>query len=287
MSDVHETSLALPRPWVGCTQEGAALAQALGAAKAPLLICDYDGTLAPFQDDKMQAVPYPGVAQRLAAIAAGPTKVAFVSGRPVRELLTLLPLASHLELWGMHGREHRAMDGRITLLEPSRPQREALDCAEHGLVQAGLQGATERKIASVALHWRVFADDPGRVAELQERARTIFLTYAGEHSLALLPFDGGLELRATDQTKGHAVAALLDGATPKASAFLGDDTTDEDGFEVIRAQDGLALLVREPVRPSHAPYSLCPPGELLQFLDHWEGAVVAPAARISHPVPVH
>lgn len=282
---MHEPSLALPRPWVGCIQECTKLEHVLGRAEAPLLICDYDGTLAPFQHEKMQAVPYPGVTERLAAIAAGPTKVALVSGRPVRELLTLLPLASDLELWGMHGREHRALDGRITLLEPSIPQREALDRAEHELKEAGLGDTTERKIASVALHWRVFAGDRGRVAELQEQSHAIFSTFAGEHSLALLPFDGGLELRATDQTKGHAIAALLDGATPAASAFLGDDTTDEDGFEVIRAQGGLALLVREPARPSRALYSLCPPGELLHFFDQWQGAI-APARRPAQP-PVH
>ncbi len=287
MRDVHESSLALPRPWVGCTQESDALDQALRAAKAPLLICDYDGTLAPFQDDKMQAVPYPGVAERLAAIAAGPTKLAFVSGRPVRELRLLLPLANHLELWGMHGREHRARDGRITLLEPSGPQREALNCAEQELVKAGLRDAIERKVASVALHWRVFAGHPGTVAELQERAHAIFSTYAGEHSLALLPFDGGLELRATDQTKGHAVAALLNGATSAAAAFLGDDTTDEDGFEVMRAQGGLALLVREPVRPSRAPFSLCPPDELLRFFDQWHSAIAAARSPAQPPVPVH
>ncbi len=242
-------------------------------SKAPLLICDYDGTLAPFHRDKMKALAYPGVAERLAAIADGPTKLAFVSGRPVRELLTLLPLASSVELWGMHGREHRTPDGRITLFEPTGAQREALDCAERELSEAGLGAVTERKIASVALHWRSFEGDLNRLDEVEALGRKVFTPYAGHHSLGLLLFDGGLELRATDQTKGHAVAALLARSTPEASAFLGDDTTDEDAFAAMNAQGGLAWLVREPARPSQAPFSLSPPEELLHFFDFWHGAV--------------
>lgn len=273
MSDAEEPRLASPKPWVGCPGERAAFQQALSTAETPLLICDYDGTLAPFQHDKMQALPYPGVAERLAAIAAGPTRLAFVSGRPVRELLTLLPLARSLELWGMHGREHRTLDGRITLIEPSGPQREALNHAEQELSALGFHGLTERKIASVALHWRTLENDPNRLEEVRKQAQTAFSACVRDNSLALLPFDGGLELRATDQNKGHAVTALLAQATPQASAFLGDDTTDEDGFAAIRAQGGLALLVREPARPSHAPLSLCPPSELLAFFDFWQEAV--------------
>ena len=132
----------------------------------------------------------------------------------------------------------------------------------------------ERKIGSVALHWRTLADKQDTLAlrEAQAAARAAFAPHAGRNSLALLPFDGGLELRAENHTKAHAVRALLIGADPGAAAFLGDDTTDEDAFQAIREQAGLALLVRREPRPSHAEWALEPPGELLAFLDDWQAA---------------
>lgn len=272
-------SHAMPRRWSACREERTEFELALRAAKSPLLICDYDGTLAPFQQDKMQAYPYPGIAERLREIAAGPTRVAFVSGRPVEELMILLPLARELEVWGMHGREHRSPDGGSRLIEPTEAQREALDHAQEKLENAGFRQWTERKIGSVALHWRTIEGPdapPAHLEEVQRVAEQTFTAYAGKNALDLLPFDGGLELRATDHTKEHAVLALLAGTDTRAAAFLGDDTTDEDGFRAMRAHGGLPVLVREPPRPSFATVSLTPPLELLAFLDDWKQAVTRP-----------
>ncbi len=269
--------LAIPPPW----STGAAARQnfldRLRQPAEPLLICDYDGTLAPFQVDKMQAHPYPGVAERLERIAAGPTRLAFVSGRPVGELLQLLPLAARTEVWGMHGREHRTPEGNYSRIEPTTVQRDALDRAEAELARQGLESLVERKAGSVALHWRTIdaAKDPVRFEQVRRLATAAFAPHAGRETLALLPFDGGLELRAEDRTKAHATEDLLASGSARAAAFLGDDLTDEDAFRVIRARGGLALLVRETPRLSYAEFQLRPPGELLAFLDSWLGAVAA------------
>ncbi len=68
--------------------------------------------------------------------------------------------------------------------------------------------------------------------------------------LHLLPFDGGLELRSTNRTKGTAVAQIL-AQEPAAlpAAYLGDDLTDEDAFAAIGSQ-GYSILVRSEVRES-------------------------------------
>ncbi len=246
-----------------------------------MLICDYDGTLAPFHEDKMQAVPYSGVTEKLQQIAAGRTKLAFISGRPVQELIALLPLAAKAEVWGMHGREHRTPDvsadtkGEYTLLKPTAAQRVALNDAQAALEAQGLGGMLERKAGSVAVHWRTLTgkNQADRLKEVEAVAKKSFAPHAGKHSLAILHFDGGLELRAEDQTKAHAAEALLRAADARSAAFLGDDTTDEDAFQVLRRQSGLALLVREPPRPSHAAFTIQPPGELLSFLEDWLKAV--------------
>ncbi len=246
-----------------------------GAGRSrPTLICDYDGTLAPFRENKMDAVPYPGIAERLRSIAAGPTRLAFVSGRPSAELITLLPLAGELEIWGMHGWEHRLPDGQVQLLKPTSGQRAALDEAQQLLEKDGLAALLERKAGSLAVHWRALeaSADTARLREAQRLADVTFAGYAGKDSFALLPFDGGLELRTTDHTKGHAAEALLAGADARAAAFLGDDMTDEDAFQVLRRHGGLTLLVRELPRASNAHFSLHPPAGLLAFLDAWLAA---------------
>ncbi len=274
----------IPAAWKGDAGPEEAFFERLAQAATPVLICDYDGTLAPFTADKMQAFPYPGVAERLEGIAEGRTRLAFVSGRPVEELMRLLPLAARCESWGMHGREHRSADGKIDRLEPSSAQRSALDCAGEAMAGAGFGSLVERKIASVAVHWRGLEEPGGEGKQLeavQALARRTFAPYAGRDSLSVLPFDGGLELRADDHTKGHATEAILDAAgwgNACAAAFLGDDTTDEDAFRVMRSRGGVGLLVRHPPRASCAHFSLRPPEALLAFLDSWVNSIGGGAA---------
>lgn len=267
-----------PAPWASAAREREQFFTVVGRARRPLLICDYDGTLAPFQADKMQAHPYEGVVDRLARLTESGTALAFVSGRPVGELLQLLPLANGTEIWGMHGREHQSSHGKRTLLEPGPEQRAALDAAEAALLDRGWsRSLVERKVGSLAMHWRTLPSD-GKSGQQQTQktarmeAEKVFAAYAGRHAMAVLPFDGGLELRTEDRTKAHAVEALLASPDPGAAAFLGDDLTDEDGFRAMRAWRGLALLVRAEPRVSDAHFFLRPPAELLSFLDAWLGA---------------
>ncbi len=263
----HVEQQAIPRPWFADLQAQAGFLAAFQDSEAALLICDYDGTLAPFHDDRMQARPFPGVEERLEAIAKGRADLAFVSGRPVHELIHLLPMAERVEVWGMHGREHRTAEGRMRTLEPSAAQRAALDEVQAELQTQAPDLIMERKVGSVVLHWRGLLG--ARLTAAKALAEQVFSPHAGRNALGLLPFDGGMELRTEDHTKGHAVEALLAGADARATVFLGDDTTDEDAFRVVRAHGGLGLLVRSELRPSHAQFSLHPPAELLSFLDQF------------------
>ncbi len=277
MTDNPESKQALPQSlpqsWINARDEQKRLWTALQEASRSLLICDYDGTLAPFKADKMTALPFPGVGERLEKIAALPrAKLALVSGRPIAELITLYPLAARLELYGSHGGEHRSANGVYRRSEASEPVRQALDAAASELDRLGYGGALERKSASLAVHWRNLssADQAG----LAQAARGVFAQHtkdnAGEDGLSVLPFESGMELRANDHTKAHAVEALLasECGEQAVAAYLGDDTTDEDAFRALGAR-GLSMLVREEPRPSLAGYWLRPPAQLIGFLDDW------------------
>src|SRR5271155_630625 len=94
-----------PPLWVEAT-EAAGLWKRLRSASRSLLMLDYDGTLAPFKEDRSQAFPYPGVEDRLAVLSGlAQVHVVLVSGRPARELSALLRPQTKIDIWGSHGRE--------------------------------------------------------------------------------------------------------------------------------------------------------------------------------------
>src|SRR5579871_52455 len=83
------------------------------AAAHPLLLLDYDGTLAPFRVNRFEAVPWPGVREILNQIRArSETRVVVVTGRPATEIAPLLALDQPVEVWGLHGFERLHPDGR-------------------------------------------------------------------------------------------------------------------------------------------------------------------------------
>lgn len=240
-------------------------------AKAParLLLLDYDGTLAPFRVKPEEARPYPEVLPVLREIMRGrATRVVIVSGRPAGELPPLLQLDERPEIWGSHGWERLAPDGATEVQQPNDDERRALEAAERAAAAAVACGARmERKLASLALHWRGL---PGEAAQAcRDAATRAWSGLSAAGPLALLDFDGGLELRAPGCNKQHAVKAVL-AATPAdaAIAYLGDDVTDEDAFRGVRTR-GLSVLVRNEFRPTAADLWLRPPGELVAFLEHW------------------
>jgi trehalose-phosphatase len=271
-----------PPLWTN-SAEAAVLAQPLRSTPRSLLMLDYDGTLAPFHVDRFAAVLYPGVADRLATLSGlSRVRLVLISGRPARELRGLLPASTRVEIWGSHGWEQLKKDGSYRLFPLDPVQRAALEQVARDMTALGFSEALEVKPSSLAIHWRSVA------AATQEQIRSsiesVFNRIAQPGGLRLLPFDGGLELRSTDRTKGTAVEQIL-AQEPAAVpvAYLGDDLTDEDAFAAL-GDRGFSILVRTEVRASCARFWLRPPKELLGFLDEWIAASQNPAPEADTPV---
>lgn len=241
----------------------------IARASERVLMLDYDGTLAPFHVDPAQAVPYPEVEAVLEDIAkAGGTRIVIVSGRPADEVPPLLSLSWQPEIWGSHGWERLLPEGKRFVTEPAPESARALEAGVGAIADLLQDGARlERKLASVALHWRGL---PARVgAELKRRAEGAWGPMVTEGVVELLPFDGGLELRAVGCNKQSAVKAVLSESAPdSAVAYLGDDMTDEDAFRALKLR-GVGVLVRTEFRETEADVWLKPPEELVAFLRHW------------------
>lgn len=243
-------------------------------ASERVLLLDYDGTLAPFHIDPRLALPYPRACAVLRDVIAVPgTRVVIVSGRRMEDLRAPLALIPHTEVWASHGWERatgRVVSRRIPAVDAREALRRAALLAEP-LTRHGAR--IERKVASVAVHWRGL--NPPSAARVKAGLETCW-KHATQDELALLPFECGLEIRALGRSKADAVReALVDCKPGAACAYLGDDNTDEDAFRAIRPL-GLPVLVRETHRRTEADLWLSHPRELTAFLERWR-----PAARAS------
>jgi len=242
--------------------------KSVGESDQPVLLSDYDGTLAPFVVNRNQAVFYPGVGERLQKITNDTrTRLVVVTGRSVRDLIPLLSLEPLPEIWGCHGAERHFPDGRHHEIAIPEASRKMLEAASKWAESEGLLSRTELKPHSLAFHWRgLNTAHAGQIAAKIVGRWKPELDQAG---LTLLEFDGGLELKTADVNKGLAVRRIIDeleSSTPVA--YLGDDRTDEEAMSVMTVNQ-LKVLVREELRQTRADLHLVPPGELLAFLDQW------------------
>lgn len=262
-----ERSMTIPARWEDAPAREK-FWQGLRTAKRWLLLLDYDGTLAPFHLDRMQALPYAGVVERLEPILALPHgRVVLISGRQIEELRQLLRLREPVEMWGSHGREHLLHDGQYRLMDLTPEERRVVDAVTQGMTELGLREQLELKPTAVAVHWRGLPEAEQK--SLREAAERLYADATPPETLELMPFESGVEIRSRSRTKGQVVAEILaeePGEIP--AAFLGDDWTDEDGFAELKGR-GLGILVRPELRESCAEYHLTPPEELLRFLEEW------------------
>jgi trehalose 6-phosphate phosphatase len=248
----------------------AAFLDRLAKAASRALLLDYDGTLAPFTPERDRAFPYPEIPELVSKIMRAGTRVVLISGRAASEVLYLSGIHPHPEIWGSHGVERLFPDGSYQVDAPSPEHQSALQSTVQSLRGFGLASQTETKPGGIAVHWRGLSAEQRSTVEA--KVKRLFASEAGDHGLRVLPFDGGLELRAKGKNKGDAVSAILaEAGSEVAAAYLGDDQTDENAFRAIKGR-GIAILVRPDPRPTLADMWLRPPDELGRFLRDWLAA---------------
>lgn len=248
------------------------------ADRKPLLLLDYDGTLAPFRVDRSKAKPYTGVREALARIQQkGRTRLVVITGRPAKEICPLLRgtppvLQENVEVWGLHGAERLRIDGHRELEEAPPATQRRLDELREYLRHNNLGGEFEDKPNAAVMHWR--GASPRTAKFIETRTRELFEPLAKLEGLTLLQFEGGLELR-VGRDKGGAVSAVIAEEPPGTPvAYVGDDITDEAAFKAVNGVDGphLSVLMRPEPRETSANLWLRPPSGLRAFLKRWNKA---------------
>ncbi len=238
-----------------------------GATRAYLLL-DYDGTLAPFEVDPAKVKPYPGVVERLQAIAKNtPTSLYLISGRGCKNLLEMIPSVEFQEVWASHGAEQYTKEKKYWCLPLLPEQRISLHEARSLRLPEG--AIIEAKPLSVAVHYRAITDEKKKKS-IEEAVVASWKPHL-ENDLVVHYFSGGVELRPSKMSKAFAISHLLSEIPAEAPlAYLGDDASDEEAFSVIKER-GLKVLVNGNSKSeTHADIKLNPPKELLDFLDEWQ-----------------
>jgi trehalose-phosphatase len=235
---------------------------------------DVDGTLAPIAPTPEQAlVPEPtrDTLRRLVALPGA--VVAVVSGRSASDAWRMVGVDG---VWvvGNHGFEMRTPDGQLSPIDAVRPYEQAIADASHQLSAAEpvIPGAiVENKRWTMSVHYRLV--DPAAVPGLIERAHAV------ARSLGLRVTEGKkiVELRPpVDVNKGTASVLLAERAgalTETASVlYAGDDRTDEDAFEALRARSPRSVTVHiasshEQLGGTRAEVVLDSPDELREALE--------------------
>ncbi len=231
------------------------------------LAIDYDGTLAPFRIERMEAFPVEGARSALERISSLPaTSAAVISGRPVHEVGTLLGL-ENITIIGAHGWEEKK-PGRPVRPRPLSPVQAT------GLARAKREAALfcdpekiESKAASVAIHTRGL--DAASAEKIKSEIKKVWSELEADNNLEVRLFNGGIELRAIGWDKGRALETLMEESHPGTYfIYIGDDQTDEDAFRAVRGR-GTGIRVGPEDSQSHATGYLKDCGAVAAFLDFW------------------
>jgi trehalose 6-phosphate phosphatase len=228
------------------------------------LFLDVDGTLleiAPHPDRVRVPHHLPVLLAEIAAMRGG--ALALVSGRPLDGLDRLFPSWRGAAA-GLHGIERRRADGSLARAEDEMAAI-ALDRLRAPLAalareQPGL--FVEDKGGTIALHYR---DRPQAEAEIRALAQS--LCRAAEPALRLIAGKMVVEFQPRAANKAGAIAAFM--AEPpfrgRPPVFLGDDTTDEDGFAEVNRRDGASVRIGTPAATA-ARYALASVAAALAWL---------------------
>ena len=202
-------------------------------AKKRCIFLDYDGTLAPFEKLPSLAIPADEVLNLLAGLSEhAKNEVIVISGRDSESLqrwMGHLPLTLVAE----HGAFIRYKNGAWKQqLSQSNKWKEEVRPLLQTFVLSCAESFIEEKQNTLAWHYRNTDLDLGFVQSRALHNSLLHLT----NNTELQVIDGNrvIEVRSIGVDKGITALKLLDRFSPDFLFCLGDDTTDEDMFRILK-----------------------------------------------------
>jgi trehalose 6-phosphate phosphatase len=227
------------------------------------LFIDFDGTLVEIAQRPDQIRIDADLRLLLAGLGRAMSGcLVVVSGRSIAALDSYLGGAVPL-LAGIHGAEIRGIAG----VDPEPVLQTALDRVRQALRTEAGGLLVEDKALSIALHYR---ETPELAAWAESLAQSLAVESKG--ILSVQPGHMVVELKPFAARKGDVVRLFL--ADPsfrgRRPVFIGDDLTDESGFEAALAAGGHGVLVGAS-RPTAARFGLAGVGAVRSWLSQPKG----------------
>lgn len=200
---------------------------------------DLDGTLAEIQPHPDQVIIPTSVRallEKLAGLHNG--ALALISGRSMAEL-DKLAAPHRFPVAGVHGAERRDISGNTHVVTLPAELARALQLRLETEMAAMPGTELECKGMAFALHYR-------QAPEYESHVLSLASTLVSLHeALSLQPGKCVVEIKPHGIHKGEAINAFMKeppfaGRTP---VFIGDDLTDEAGFEAVNALQGVTIKV--------------------------------------------
>lgn len=235
-----------------------------------VLFFDFDGVLAPVEDDPNAAQPVPEVMSAVAGLAEVVRQVALVSARPVEFLRDRFAKLDNVDFYGLYGLEHSHGFGEVVTEPAALPWVPAMaELAERARAELPEGALVEYKRLSVALHYRTSpalaeaVDAWGRA----QAERLGLRVQAGRMVVELKP--------PVDRDKGMVIGEAARSAS--CAWYFGDDVSDIKAFAALRAREsadpgffGVCVAVANPETgqevASAADLTIDSPQELGKFL---------------------
>ncbi|MFO0832136.1 MAG: trehalose-phosphatase [Phycisphaerales bacterium] len=226
------------------------------AASTPRLLVatDFDGTLAPLQDDPETVEPLPAAVSALSTLCRVPeTHVCVISGRSLTDLWRRIPAIPGLLLRGSYGSEVHS---------PASQPRPGSDLDRlHAILTRATHGTharLERKTMGVAVHTRGL---PRKEADnALTAARRAALEVQG---LREFPGIDVLDFSFSAYDKATALREEIELFAPTTVVVIGDDAEDEKMFAAARPR---ALTIKVGDTATRAEFSVPSPHAATQAL---------------------
>lgn len=227
----------------------------------PAVFLDFDGTL-------VEIVSHPSLSEasprlrrlleRLPEACGG--ALAIISGRRIEDVDRIL--APHrFPAAGVHGLEHRGIDGVIRSPEPDESialLRRRVDpfLALHEGVWI------EDKTTAFAVHYRSRPDLAGEIHAFVQRLQSEI-----PPDVEILHGNHVFEIKPATSDKGRAIERFMTGPpfAGRTPVFIGDDVTDEAGFRSLKALGGVTVKVG--AAPTLAQWRLAGVSDVLGWLE--------------------
>lgn len=243
-----------------------------GITQDTALFLDFDGTLVALASQPERIEVPPDLTSTLAALYRQLNgALALVSGRRLLDLDGFLaPLL--MPAAGEHGAQRRTADGLLVTAPPADLQQ-VLQAAE-GLLKLHPGLKLEHKNLALSLHYR-------HAPELEALCLEV-LGEAVERSAGIELMQGKcvIDVKPTGFSKGTAIAAFMNEVpfAGRIPMFVGDDVTDEAGFEQVKRMGGATIKVGP--EPTVARYRCASVSNLAEWLQSASGICGGTSARV-------